>query len=158
VHKDEKQMYPEKSLKARNATELGNETSLYEDDDLPEKSRIVETCISLLRQQSESIWSPDNQNIQISKKLANTASKMKAISNVGERIQRIQYSYKKMFARKDALRLTNETATVQIEQLQKQNKKYVQFCDVEIVHDEETYDRGMMGSTQGANSPKIDES
>jgi hypothetical protein len=63
-----------------------------------------------------------------------------------------------MFARKDALRLTNETATVQIEQLQKQNKKYVQFCDVEIVHDEETYDRGMMGSTQGANSPKIDES
>jgi hypothetical protein len=95
VHKDEKQMYPEKSLKARNATELGNETSLYEDDDLPEKSRIVETCISLLRQQSESIWSPDNQNIQISKKLANTASKMKAISNVGERIQRIQYSYKK---------------------------------------------------------------
>ena len=63
-----------------------------------------------------------------------------------------------MFARKDALRLTNETATVQIEKLQKQNKKYGQFYAVEIVHDEETCDRGMMGSTQGANSPKIDES
>ena len=72
-------------------------------------------------------WIPDNQNTLVSKKFANTASKMKAISNVGERIQRIQYSYIEMFARKDALPLTNETATVQIDQLQKQNRNMILY-------------------------------